>query len=189
MSDHQLPSQCRIVKSTKNSSQLLPTHKSKHLRRTIANIITTDNNNNNNNMSLETPKSDEANSLLDEEGQRPATTANHKATSSRKHHAWITLTALNTFLACITLYPILFHNGRCNSQVQGWDTELADARGAIQYERRSYTGALTYSHDKGGVTRLNDGEMEFFGPPSASVDEAWEYLLHGMLTIPWTVIS
>jgi hypothetical protein len=52
--------------------------------------------------------------------------------------------------------------------------------GAIEYERRSYTGALTYSHDNGGVVRLNDSDMEFFGPPSASIDESWKYLLHGM---------
>jgi hypothetical protein len=103
-------------------------------------------------MSLEDQKFAEDNGLLDEDGLRPA---------------------------CISSYTILLPE-RCSSQAQGWDTELADARGAIEYERRSYTGALTYSHDKGGVTRLNDGEMEFFGPPSASIDESWKYLLHGM---------
>ena len=89
------------------------------------------------------------------------------------------LTGLNILLACFSFYTIMFPE-RCSSQVQGWDTELADARGAIEYETRSYTGALTYSHEKKRVTRLHDGEMEFFGPPSASIDESWEYLLNGM---------
>jgi hypothetical protein len=130
-------------------------------------------------MALEAQKFDEDNGLLDEDGLRPAMTTKLKAKPSWKHHTWIALTGLNILLACISFYAILLP-GRCNSQTQGWDTELADARGAIEYERRSYTGALTYSHDKGGVTRLNDGEMEFFGPPSARIDEAWKYLLHGI---------
>jgi hypothetical protein len=130
-------------------------------------------------MSLEDQKFEEDNGLLNEDGLRPAMATKHKATSRWKRHTWIALTGLNILLACISSYTILFPK-RCSSQAQGWDTELADARSAIEYERRAYTGALTYSHEKGGVTRLNDGEMEFFGPPSASIDESWKYLLHGM---------
>ena len=127
-------------------------------------------------MSLEAQKFDEDNSLLDEEK-----TTNHKATPRwKKQHAWIALTGLNILLACTSFYTILRFSKRCSPQdIQGWDTELTDARSAIEYERRPYTGALTYSHDEGSVMRLNDSEMEFFGPPSAKIDEAWKYLLHG----------
>jgi hypothetical protein len=130
-------------------------------------------------MSLEAQKYDEDYGLLDEDGQRPAIATKHKATSRWKQQAWIALTGINILLACVSFYTILFPE-RCSSRVKGWDTELTDARGAIEYERRSYTGALTYSHDNGGVVRLNDSDMEFFGPPSASIDESWKYLLHGM---------
>lgn len=127
-------------------------------------------------MSLEAQKFDEDNRLLDEGNQ-----TTHKATPGwKKQHPWIALTGLNILLACISFYNIIRVPDRCSPQdVQGWDTELADARSAIEYERRSYTGALTYSHDEGSVMRLNDSEMEFFGPPSAKIDEAWKYLLHG----------
>jgi hypothetical protein len=130
-------------------------------------------------MTLEDQKFDEDNGLLDEDGLRPAMATKHKATSRWTRHTWIALTGLNILVACIGSYTTLFPQ-RCHSQLRGWDTELADARGAIEYERRAYTGALTYSHDKGGVVKLDDGEREFFGPPSAKLDESWKYLLHGM---------
>jgi hypothetical protein len=156
--------------------QLTHSSWSQHSEQTIANTNATTTENK---MSLGIQKFDEGNGLLDEDGFRSATTTRHKALSRWKQQAWIAVTALNILLACISSYTILFPKG-CNSQSQGWDTELADARSAIEYERRLYTGALTYSPEKGGVTRLNDGEMEFFGPPSATLDESWKYLLHGM---------
>lgn len=85
---------------------------------------------------------------------------------------------LNILIACITVYS----NAAATSsqpQVAGWDTELHDARKAIEYEELAYTGALTYDSDKRRIVKVNDSELEFFGPPSEQIDNAWQYLLHG----------
>lgn len=115
--------------------------------------------------------------LLTEEGVYQ--TGHHSPAWRWYYHAWLAMTAINVLLAATSIYAITTST-RCSPQTQGWDTELLDARGAIQYEERVYTGALTFDHSKGGAVRLNDGEMEFFGPPSAAIDASWEYLLQGM---------
>lgn len=115
--------------------------------------------------------------LLGEEEVCPA--ANYSPIRRWYHRAWIAFTGINAVLACISIYAITT-SVHCASRTQGWNTELFDARRAIQYEERAYTGALTFDRSKGGATRLNDGEMEFFGPPSPAIEASWEYLLHGM---------
>jgi hypothetical protein len=131
----------------------------------------------NSSVSLETQHFGEDKALLDDEGAFQTT--NHSPAQRWSHHFWLALTGLNALLAAISIYAITASvHGR--SQTQGWDTELLDARGAIQYEERAYTGALTFDGSKGGAVRLHDSEMEFFGPPSPAIDASWEYLLHGM---------
>jgi hypothetical protein len=91
-------------------------------------------------------------------------------------HVVFTLT--NIIIACITMYSYANSPSRY-VRFPGWDTELQDARNAIEYEVRIYTGALTYDYEKQQVVKLNDSDLEFFGPPSSKIDDAWRYLLHG----------
>lgn len=81
-------------------------------------------------------------------------------------------------IACVTVYS----NANAHNyppRVLGWDTELYDARRAIEYEQRTYTGALTYDPEKQEIVKLDDSDLEFFGPPSKQIDDSWNYLLHG----------
>jgi hypothetical protein len=56
-----------------------------------------------------------------------------------------------------------------------------DATLLIQYEERAYTVALNYDAEKREIIKVNDSKLEFCGSPSKSIDEAWQYLLHGSL--------
>jgi len=129
--------------------------------------------------SLESRHSNEDKGLLCEEGAYP--TVNHSPIRRWYHHVWIVLTGVNLVLACITTYGIVA-SANCIAQPQGWNTELLDARGAVQYEERAYTGALTFDRNKGEAVRLDDSEMEFFGRPSPEIDASWQHLLHGVLS-------
>jgi hypothetical protein len=98
----------------------------------------------------------------------------------RNIHFYVLFSLLNILIACITVYS----NATAPShrpQVPGWDTELHDARKAIEYEEQTYTGALTYDSEKQQIVKVNDSDLEFFGPPSGHIDNAWQYLLHGLL--------
>jgi hypothetical protein len=92
---------------------------------------------------------------------------------------YVLLSLLNTLIACVTVYSNATVFSR-QPQVPGWDTELHDARKAVEYEEQSYTGALTYDSEKGQIVKVNDSDLEFFGPPSERIDNAWQYLLHGL---------
>ena len=97
-------------------------------------------------------------------------------------HFYVFLSLLNVLVACITIYSNA-NTHTCQRGIPGWDTELYDARSAIEYEERAYTGALTYDYDKHQVVKVNDSDLEFFGPPSAEINDAWHYLLHGSSNI------
>lgn len=56
---------------------------------------------------------------------------------------------------------------------------MQDARGAIEYEQRVFTGALVYDPETKRALRKKDGEREYFGVPSKEIDDAWDELLHG----------
>ena len=60
-------------------------------------------------------------------------------------------------------------------------TDMLDARSAIQYEQRVYTGALTYDTETKRMFREQDSPTEYFGYPSQEINDAWRELLHGML--------
>ena len=93
---------------------------------------------------------------------------------------YVLFSLLNTLIACVTVYSNATVSSR-QPQVPGWDTELHDARKAIEYEEQSYTGALTYDSEKRQIVKVNDSDLEFFGPPSERIDNAWQYLLHCLL--------
>lgn len=96
----------------------------------------------------------------------------------RSIHFYVLFSVLNITIACVTVYSNANAHSR-RPQALGWDTELHDARSSIEYEERSYTGALTYDYEQQAVVKLNDSDFEFFGPPSTRIDDAWDYLLHG----------
>lgn len=105
---------------------------------------------------------------------------NHQSTTkkSRSTHFYVLFSLLNIGIACVTIYS----NATASKlQTPGWDTELYDARKVIEYEERAYTGALTYDAEKHEIVKVNDSDLQFFGPPSAHIDDAWQYLLHGSL--------
>ena len=56
-------------------------------------------------------------------------------------------------------------------------TDFLDARKAIQYEQRMFTGALTYDAETKHAIRLHDAPVEYFGAPSDEIDDAWATLL------------
>lgn len=60
------------------------------------------------------------------------------------------------------------------------ETDMLDARPAVEYEERVFTGALVYDPETKVAFRKQDGEKEYFGPPSKELDAAWDELLHGM---------
>lgn len=54
-------------------------------------------------------------------------------------------------------------------------TDFEDARSAIQYEKRTFTGALSYNEtSKRFYRNISTEETQYFGPPSKEIDEAWE---------------
>jgi hypothetical protein len=98
----------------------------------------------------------------------------------RNIHFYVLFSVLNIIIACITVYSNANANAHSRRpKALGWDTELHDARSAIEYEERAYTGALSYDAEKREIIKVNDSKLEFFGPPSKSIDDAWQYLLHG----------
>jgi hypothetical protein len=71
---------------------------------------------------------------------------------------------------------------RLNSMNDGvYRTDFADARKAITYEERVFSGALKYNTETKDVFRdIDPSEPQYFGPPSPDVDAAWDKLLAGM---------
>lgn len=56
-------------------------------------------------------------------------------------------------------------------------SDMPDARHAIQYEQRTYTGELTYDDKIKKIIRPQDGEVEFFGEPGPELDAKWDIYL------------
>ncbi|SMR63853.1 unnamed protein product [Zymoseptoria tritici ST99CH_3D1] len=96
-------------------------------------------------------------------------------------------------LALLAIYAGVFLNGLLlllnvtlwkNTLSAGvWSTDLKDARSAIEYEEKVFTGALLYDQTQGKSIRRMDSDVEYFGPPSPEIDQAWKDLLHGEFVI------
>jgi hypothetical protein len=56
-------------------------------------------------------------------------------------------------------------------------TDLPAAQVAIEYEYQMYTGDLAWDNSSKSITRLHDAPVEYFGPPSQALDDAWALLL------------
>lgn len=48
-------------------------------------------------------------------------------------------------------------------------TDMKDAHAAIEYEQRTFTGALVYDPDKKTAVRKQDGDRQYFGQPSQEI--------------------
>jgi hypothetical protein len=90
---------------------------------------------------------------------------------------WIAFTSVNLLFASISVFNQFYTSRTLHGPI--WDTDMLDARSAISYEERTYTGSLTYDYDKKEMIREADSNMEFFGPPGPEVDAAWHSLLRG----------
>jgi hypothetical protein len=95
----------------------------------------------------------------------------------RSYWPWIVFTCVNLLFTTTLIFRNVFSPHPPCGPI--WKTDLLDAHGAIKYEERTYTGALTYDHEKKKMVREANGKTEYFGPPGPEVDAAWRSLLHG----------
>ena len=93
----------------------------------------------------------------------------------RSKTPWI-LTALLAAVAIASIITNVWQWLHCQNV---FTTDLPDARKAIQYEKRTYTGALVYEPDTKQAVRMKDAPAEYFGPPGNEIDAAWDALLKG----------
>lgn len=121
-------------------------------------------------------ENDEATAFLHDEDEVSQT---GRWVASHSHYRrWCCLTAVNLLLFLVfTVINLTIWSRRGPSS---WQTDFPDARKAVQYEEQTYTGALTYDATQRRVIRLHDAKVEYFGPPSPEIEQAWEDLLHGM---------
>ena len=91
--------------------------------------------------------------------------------------SWTWMTAVSIALICSILTNLwLWHRPSYGA----FPTDMKDARKAIEYEVREYTGALVFDSEKGRMMRVREpGAVEYFGPPSEEVNQRWHNLLHG----------
>lgn len=129
-------------------------------------------------MDLEKPKNTkEVERFLDDERQNTQLQPQTHPGRRRSHCHWILLTGLNLLIATVSLCSYTQITRKTHGPV--WETDILDAHDAIQYEERTYTGALGYDYEKKEMIREPDGEVEYFGPPGPAVDAAWHDLLRG----------
>lgn len=88
---------------------------------------------------------------------------------------WEALVLFATISFMANIYHFLWSNHIATNR----SPDMLDATSANQYESRVFTGALTYNKSTRRAVRLQDGPVEYFGPPTEAVDIAWEDLLHG----------
>ena len=65
----------------------------------------------------------------------------------------------------------------------GTSHELPTSREVMTYSPRNMTGLYEYSTTTKRLTRKNDSDVEYFGPPTQELNEAWEDLLRHDLNI------
>lgn len=93
----------------------------------------------------------------------------------QRRWSWSLAAVITAFLCSLAVNIWLLNRPRYGA----FPTDLKDARHAIEYEVREYTGALVYDSEKKGLVRVREpGAVEYFGPPSEAVDDSWTALLH-----------
>lgn len=89
---------------------------------------------------------------------------------------WATGVKLALFCSVVVNIWLLCWPKFCNG---AFPTDMKDARSAVHYERRDFTGALVFDPTKQALVRLDPDATEYFGTPGPAVDKAWRDLLHG----------
>ncbi|EME47023.1 hypothetical protein DOTSEDRAFT_41548 [Dothistroma septosporum NZE10] len=84
-------------------------------------------------------------------------------------------------LLLLVIFTILNVAAWSHSGLAIWRTDFEDARKAVQYEERKFTGQLTYDEAERRGMRLRDTEVEYVGPPSTKIEQAWKELLRDEL--------
>jgi hypothetical protein len=126
-------------------------------------------------MSDSDKENNEATAFLQDEDETPR--LSRWVVSQSYHRRWCWWTAANVLLLVAFTAANLAIWSRHRPAI--WSTDFPDARKAIEYEERMYTGALTYDPTQHQVLRLHDAKVEYVGPPSPEIDRAWDELLHG----------
>ena len=90
---------------------------------------------------------------------------------------WVIVSGIQGFVIVLLFLHIVLQSRINNGSA--FPTDFEDAKKAVEYEQRKYTGALVYDSDTKQAIRLHDAEMEYFGEPSQELDEAWYSLLKG----------
>lgn len=95
--------------------------------------------------------------------------------------SWTWMTAVCIVLTCSILTNLWLWR---RPTYGAFPTDMKDARKAIEYEVREYTGALVFDPKKGRMMRVREpGAIEYFGPPSDEVNQRWHDLLHGQFPV------
>lgn len=103
---------------------------------------------------------------------------------------WIVASVTTILLLVSVIFNVLQWrtDGRCI-----FPTDLPDSRKAIEYEQRTFTGALVYDPDQQKMFRHQDAEVEYFGEPSQELEDAWSDMMRGALrrtgTTPLDILS
>jgi hypothetical protein len=92
---------------------------------------------------------------------------------------WMISTLVLGVLCSILMGDKIYHHYRPRPPVLRSDME--DARKAIQYEQKVWTGALTYDETQEQFVMLQDAPVKYVGEPSQAIDDAWSELLRGKL--------
>lgn len=96
-------------------------------------------------------------------------------TQQTRWSSWSFVVVVIALLGSLAVNIWLFYRPKYGA----FPTDMKDARSAIRYETRTYTGALVWDQQKQGLARVREpGTVEYFGPPSKAVDDAWHALLH-----------
>lgn len=120
---------------------------------------------------IEEESREEGNYLLNDQLSKAFPTDSEHRPSKRP---WI----LVAVVSAITLASIGINFWLWSQYQSMFQTDLPDARKAIQYEQRKYTGALVYDEQTKPAIRVKDAPVEYFGSPD-EVDAAWDDLLKG----------
>lgn len=104
----------------------------------------------------------------------------------------ILLLCSNTFFILATaIFAVLYttRHDHCHYD-NGFSTDIADARPAVFYEERNFTGAWKFNSTTLQPYRDIDlSETQYFGFPSPALDDAWDDLLRGLCGMQTHLVS
>lgn len=122
------------------------------------------------NMSVEQETLEKA-TLLSEDHEAGLPIAHHRTSNpgQKRLNRHICFWAAN---ALILIISILVNISTWRRSLPGtcvFATDMKDAHAAIEYEQRTFTGALVYDPEKKTAVRQQDGVKQYFGQPSQEI--------------------